>query len=494
MKKMKKFLAMLLAMVMVMGMSLTTFATGSEAASPLTPAKMEPSTTVINGNPQSTDTVDVKIGGITGEPTITLYQIASADYGKDGKSGFIQYKWAEGNEIDWEKATSGQITEIANAIVNGTLRINGSNSGTLNKDTGVYTATVAAGAYIAIITGANDGSVYNPILLTATYSAKENEDGTVTGAELIGGSINASDAGYLNGATAVAKKSTPSINKTINSGTVDDNTITGTTSPEGTNTTSTPGPTTDATVSVGDIVGYTITPEMPSYPAEARNKTLAISDRTTEGLTFQFDTLEMVLDGSLKVTKSEPDSEGKVSFTYEGKVIAYAKSITENKQTGFNMTFNYDNLIHGEEGAVYVPTITYNAIVNDAAVVGEDGNTNTVKLYYTNQPNTDSNWDPEDTNLPEGEDIEEKTDKEIVYTYQIAFLKTGEGEDAAGLAGAVFGIYTDASCTDNTLVDIVTTNEDGYAVSTQVSAGTYYIKEIAAPAGYSLNGDRKSVV
>lgn len=488
---MKKVLAMLIAMVMVLGMSVTTFATTSSTpTSPLTPATMKPSTTAISGNPTSADKVDVKIGGITGAPTITLYQIASAEYGNDGRNGFIQYKWVEANEIDWEEATSGQITEIANAIVNGKLRVNGnSKAGTLDEATGIYTANVAAGAYIAILTGANDGSVYNPILLTATYSATENTDGTVTGAELIGGSINAINAGYLNGATAVAKKSTPSINKTITDGVESDNTITGTTPAEGTNTTSTPGPTTDATVSVGDTVKYTLTPELPSYPAEAVNKTLAISDRASKGLTFQFDTLEMVLDNNLKVTKSEADADGKIIFRYDGKEIAYAKAVKENDTTGFNMTFNYENLIHGDNGAVYVPTITYNAIVNDAAVVGEDGNTNTTTLYYTNQPNTESSWNPSTGELPEGEDIEEKTDKEIVYTYQLAFLKTGEGTDEKGLAGAVFGIYSDAACTEETLIDIVTTNDKGYAVSSQVSAGTYFIKEITAPTGYSLNND-----
>ncbi|MGC4388198.1 prealbumin-like fold domain-containing protein, partial [Streptococcus suis] len=55
----------------------------------------------------------------------------------------------------------------------------------------------------------------------------------------------------------------------------------------------------------------------------------------------------------------------------------------------------------------------------------------------------------------------------------------------APLAGAVFGIYSDAETKQ--LVDIVTTNADGYAISTKVGKGTYYLKEITAPTGYSLN-------
>ena len=480
MKKMKKIFAVILSLAMVLGMSLMTFAE-EVPSTPLTPATMIPSITEVNGHPTSSDKVDVKIGGITGNPTVTLYQIASADYGKDGRNGFIQYKWVEGNEIDFQEATSGQITDIANAIVNGKLRVPGnSNAGVLDNDTGIYTANVVAGVYIAILTGANDGSVYNPILLTATYSGTKG-DGDV----LIGGSINAIDAKYLNGANAVAKKSTPTINKTITGGTVTDSTISGNTLPEGTNTTSNPGPTQNATVSVGDSVEYTITPELPSYPAEARNKKLAINDRTSEGLTFQFDTLEMVLDNDLEVDKSAADAKGIVTFSYDNKVIAYAKAV----DTGFDMTFVYENLIYNDGAAVHVPTITYKAIVNDSAVIGTVGNTNTTQLFYTNQPNTDTDWDPSTGNIPTGDDVKEKTDTETVYTYQLAFHKTGEGNDEEGLKDAVFGIYSDPSCKEETLVDIVTTNDKGYAVSSQVSAGKYYIKEITAPAGYSLNDD-----
>ncbi len=484
MKKMKKILAMLLAAVMVMGMSVTALA--DEPTSELS-ATVSPTTKPLENAPASSDTVAVKIGAVSGNPTVTLYQVASADYGKDGK-GLIQYKWIEGNEIDFDNATSGQIAELANRIVNGKLRVDPYPAvGTIDAS-GVYSAEVSAGVYVAVITGAADGSIYNPILLTATYSArKSNDDGSVAGVDLIGGSIDPSKVGYLNGAAAVAKKSTPSINKTINPTTVTPDKGIDEEPAEGTNTTSKPGPTTDATVSVGDVVGYSITPEMPSYPKEAINKALAISDTASKGLTFQFETLEMVLDGNLAVEKAEDERNNRVTFTYDEKVIAYAKA-TEN---GFQMTFDYDNLIYTEEGAVHVPTITYKAVVNDKAVVGTNGNPNTTTLYYTNKPNTESGWEPEnpETELPEGDDIKEKTDKEIVYTYQLAFHKIGEVSDEEGLEGAVFGIYSKQDCAEENLVDIVTTNSKGYAVSSQVAAGKYYIKEMVAPEGYSLNDD-----
>ena len=51
------------------------------------------------------------------------------------------------------------------------------------------------------------------------------------------------------------------------------------------------------------------------------------------------------------------------------------------------------------------------------------------------------------------------------------------------MAGAKFAIK------DNTgkVVDIVVTDEKGYAVSQKVKEGTYKVVEIEAPAGYSLN-------
>ena len=53
------------------------------------------------------------------------------------------------------------------------------------------------------------------------------------------------------------------------------------------------------------------------------------------------------------------------------------------------------------------------------------------------------------------------------------------------LKGAKFGLYRDPDCTD--LVVIIETNDEGIGTSTDVAAGKYYLKEIAAPTGYSLS-------
>lgn len=50
---------------------------------------------------------------------------------------------------------------------------------------------------------------------------------------------------------------------------------------------------------------------------------------------------------------------------------------------------------------------------------------------------------------------------------------------------AVFGIYTDRECTD--LVQQLTTDENGYTISDELLMRDYYVKEITAPTGYTLN-------
>lgn len=60
-----------------------------------------------------------------------------------------------------------------------------------------------------------------------------------------------------------------------------------------------------------------------------------------------------------------------------------------------------------------------------------------------------------------------------------------QGVYADPLDGAVFGIYSDAACTQE--VCRITTDSTGRAETQTLSSGSYYVKEIAAPAGYGLN-------
>ena len=59
------------------------------------------------------------------------------------------------------------------------------------------------------------------------------------------------------------------------------------------------------------------------------------------------------------------------------------------------------------------------------------------------------------------------------------------------LAGAVYGVYSDSKCSNK--VGELTTKADGTSNTLTVPAGTYYAKELKAPAGFALNTDVLSV-
>ena len=74
-----------------------------------------------------------------------------------------------------------------------------------------------------------------------------------------------------------------------------------------------------------------------------------------------------------------------------------------------------------------------------------------------------------------------------VKTENIGYGQITKQDEESGvkLSGAVYGIYSDSSCTN--LVDKLTTGSDGKAKSKALVAGTYYVKEITAPKGYVLS-------
>ena len=376
---------------MVLGMSVTTFAAGTTVGS---------KQGTYENKPDAADRATVKITGITGSPTVTLYQIAEVEYGP-GNVEFVDYKWAAGAGFaDPKNPTANEINAIAQKLTDTTITPISTDTTQNVGDT--YSKEVEAGVYIAVITGATDDKIYNPVLLTATY----DKDGKLYASEV------GSDENYLYGSTAVAKSSMPTVDKEIKDGTFTDI-----------------SDSSKETASIGDVVSYEVTPKSPSYPENATNKTFFISDTLSEGLTFDYSSLTVTISGQSVVREGD-------TFKLNGNVIATAKE-TAN---GFNLNFDYNALVYNEDTqAAYEPVVTYEAVINEKAVVGGLGNPNGV-IYYSGNPNEGDTWKPADEKPDQAPGVETKEDTETVYTYQLAFIKTGEGEDADGLAGTEFGI------------------------------------------------------
>lgn len=396
------------------------------------------------------DRAEIKITGFGDKkPTVKLYQIWKGVY--EGTS-FKDWQKATGTENLYKTTdqhpTSTDINKIAQGLQASPATVTAfqlpsgvSDTGTVAN--GEFKASVPAGVYIAVITPeAGNTSTYNPVLLTATY----NENG------LKAGSVEVTSK-YLHGDTGVAKSSEPTVEKTATATTPDKN-----------------GQTPIQTGGVGDTVSYQVKPTLPQYPSNAINKTFYFSDTMSEGLTFQYKSLGIKLENVAEAIK--PNTQGE--FMHNGKKIATVKQVGN----GFNLSFVYDEVKDKK------PELVYQAIINSAAVVGSTGNKNKVEMFYTNNPNTGNTYDNVEEKPQEGNGIVKKEDEEVVYTYQISFKKVDDKNQKA-LAGAVFGIYSDEACKN--LVDTVTTNEKGWASSSQVGKGTYYLKEIKAPNGYSLS-------
>ena len=183
---------------------------------------------------------------------------------------------------------------------------------------------------------------------------------------------------------------------------------------------------------------------------------------------------------SSKYTIDTTDLEIQNSFVVNIDVKACAKD------AGFDLN----------DGATI--TVTYTAHLNDKAYVntagGSTSNINKVYLTYSNNPKDESSIGK----TPESTPV-------YVYTYQLNNTKHQDIEKGPALEGACFRLYSDEACTDQSEVQLY--QKDGFyypikdvlgkeAVEMKsaangtfnvkgLDAGTYYLKEITPPDGYS---------
>ena len=59
------------------------------------------------------------------------------------------------------------------------------------------------------------------------------------------------------------------------------------------------------------------------------------------------------------------------------------------------------------------------------------------------------------------------------------------GNGLYSIAGATYGVYSDKDCTKQ--LATLTTDNSGNTDTVEVKAGTVYIKELSAPAGYKVD-------
>lgn len=211
-------------------------------------------------------------------------------------------------------------------------------------------------------------------------------------------------------------------------------------------------------------------------------------DTLSEGITYdgpysvviESNDITYTITDSSKYTIDTTDLESQNSFVVNIDVKACAKD------AGFDLN----------DGATI--TVTYTAHLNDKAYVNTAGsstsNINKVYLTYSNNPKDESSIGK----TPESTPV-------YVYTYQLNNTKHQDTEKGPALEGACFRLYSDEACTDQSEVQLY--QKDGFyypikdvlgkeAVEMKsaangtfnvkgLDAGTYYLKEITPPDGYS---------
>lgn len=215
------------------------------------------------------------------------------------------------------------------------------------------------------------------------------------------------------------------------------------------------------TVEIGEVVDYTITGKVPDTTGFEKYE-YTIEDTMTDGLTFNFNTVKVTVDGT---------------------ELATDKYTLDKVGNGFKLGINVKE-IQEKVGAEI--KVTYNATVNENAVSVISKNKAT--LTYSNDP---TNSEKKTTTPPV---------EETVHTAKVVINKFEKDNEAKKLAGAKFVLKNEAGkfykydadaqvvswVDDQNEATEVTTDENGSAEFKGLKDGKYKLVETKAPEGYNM--------
>ena len=206
---------------------------------------------------------------------------------------------------------------------------------------------------------------------------------------------------------------------------------------------------------INDIVNFQITVTMPENLAGYKEYKVIIHDTMSAGLTLKPETIK-VFAGNVDVTNSftrAGGTDGQFTLTCDN-VLGIA-GVKVNKDTKF--------------------VVTYDATLNEHAVIGSVGNPNTAYLEYSNNP----------YGTGTGKTTE---DKVIVFTYRLIVNKVDP--DGKPLQGAGFTLYKKNA--EGVFVPIgeqLVGDEMTIFQWTGLDDGVYKLEENTVPAGYNKLAD-----
>lgn len=421
--KIAKVLALCLAMVMMLSMSITSFALDL-----------------------ATDKGSITVNGLSSDndATVTAYKVIDINFDATNQQPVEPvYTWTDemaawfadaGAQYDAyidttnENAVTKNYTELSvtglktfyDAVKGAGLTE--AATGTIVNDTCTLSG-LSAGEYLVIAEKA--GGTYQP--MTAKVDVKYNKDTSEW--EIENAEIN-------------LKGSAPTIEKEATTGT---------------------------DVKIGDVVDYKLTVDIPVYPDNATATRFVISDTLSDGLTLDVDSITICIGNettTLEDTYYNLNTDTANSFTFD--LAAHYKEI---------------RAAYPDAEKIYVK---YSATVN-ADAFEEDELGNDAFVGYTNDPYSDSNskTDVDETVYTYAIDVT-KYAKGTENTLAGATFQLSKDNTVLALVEVTDGVYRPAvNNTEETVQDLVVSTEGKLTIK-GIDLGEYTLKETVAPDGYVL--------
>ena len=438
-KLVSRFMAVLMAMTMILSMSMTAFAADA---------------------PKGILTVNNTVAG----KTLDLYQIFTAT--KDGDNvaytlnsayeGFFKTKVANGSSLSDEA-----LSEAAYNYVKDQVGPDGSNGAAFAKEILGWileNATTVAGTHKTATTTASTTVINNlDYGYYVVYPLGATDTSTAPGNEIVK-SVASLVSVTGNDATVNMKSNYPTVVKKVNDNKNADD------------------------VNIGDTVTYTLTskvPDMTGYDSYVFN----FKDTLSAGLTFK--EITSVTVGETTITKVDAGQEANDTYTLT--------------QDGQNITITMNNFLASNANkAGQEIKVTYTATLNKNAVTGFDANKNSATIEYSNKPGTTDKGESEPSIVDvhtfnftifkyylKGETQTGLANAEFEL-YKANGEVAGEKVNIKKVTDGEYRVATPEEATaEGFKSDVIVSGNNGKVLVKGLEAGTYYLKETKAPEGYN---------